>query len=788
MRAPPDLHAPPYSATHGDVTHIILVCLIVGLLSFLVIGWVVRFQFQWAVLLSRSGVILIALGALALAARGSVRWSARLLIWGLWCANLEIVGHNGGLHAPQILAFPVDVALAAWLLGRRETITMAVLTGLALLSLLGLEQSGALPPPRSNAPFVLTLLVFGNLTIATAAALLSRASYLRQCADLQRSLDTLRQQEAEQFKLLRLLDQCPMGLAITDAAHRLDYLNETLALNRGVQRAAWQGCDVAALNHRGLTLAQQTELAQAQARGQPWHGEQFLPGPQGQPRTESLDVLPLRDAQGHISHWFELSQDTSDRRWAAEQIARLAYLDPATQLPNRAALLDHLHAARQGGAGREALLLFRLCGLRARHDALGPAASEQTLREVADALRRHLPESARPYRLGGGTFAVRLQQLPQPIEAAFSAAEREIERWHPWLQRPLAEVLPPPDQAPHSLHLGATLYPWLDDASEGDRGLEQDSEHDSPSACLQRASLALSQARAKQAPRVCWGAPQQVRAEQQRQRGQAEWQGAAARGQWRLLLQGQYDTQGRRVGLAAELRWAHPLWGLLPRDGSTTPPRSPWPALSDHPSALDDWGLEQLALWWHRHPGTTAGLKLTLPWQGAWQGGHEAASSWLQRLQSHGLGPEQLRLAIPTRHLGAQQLADPALLSPLHLLRHAGFGLSLQDLGPDLLLPGGLQGWPIEGVHLSPALLQAVPGSQAHTALLAGVVSVCLSQGLRVVVQGVDTEGQRQALQAMSGDLVLQGDWLSPALLASDWPPDSPPSPRQTATTPPRPA
>lgn len=759
MRAVSDHPAPAYAPTHADVTHIILVCLVVGLLSFVVIGWVVRFQFQWSVLLSRTVVILIALSALALVGMGSVRWGARVLIWGLWGANLEIASQNGGLHAPQILAFPVELALSGWLLGRRETGLMAVLTGLGLLTLLGLEQAGQLPAPRTRHPFVLGLLILGNLTIATAAALLSRASYLRQCAHLQQTLDRVLMQDAEQLKLLRLLDQCPVGLAITDAHHRLEYLNEALALSRGVVRADWLGRDLDTLNHLGLTPSQRSELAQARLRGRPWHGEQTLDRPLGQRRSETLDVVPLHDDQGQVRHWFELSQDTTDRHWAAEQIARLAYLDPATQLPNRAALLDQLESPDEASQGGQALLLFRLCGLRTLHDALGPPACEQRLREVADALRQHLPASARAYRLGGGTFAVRLWQLPLQPDEALSEAQREIACWQAWLQGPPPGSAHAPEHGVQALHLGATLYPWRGETS------------DSAQACLQRASLALSQARSEQSPQVRWCAPQQIMAAQQRLRAETDWRVAAQHGQLRLFLQGQYNPQALRVGLCADLRWAHPVMGLLPLE--RLPAAAAARAHGPGGSPLDDWALEQVAQWLQQHPSVATDLKVTLPWQAPWLEQRDAAQHLLQGLQRHGLTPHQLRLAIPTHQLSAQQLSDPSLLSPLHTLRHAGFELYLQDLGLGMPPPWWLQGWPVQGVHLSPDLLRALPGSRPHTELLSVLLSVCQSQGLRVVAQGVDNEALHQLLQGLSPPLVLQGDRLSPARLASDWPADA---------------
>ncbi|MDD0815157.1 EAL domain-containing protein [Curvibacter sp. HBC28] len=756
MRLFPVQHSAQYEATRADVTHIILVCLIVGFLSFVVIGWVISVHFQWAVLLSRSVVILITLSALAMVSLGSVRGSARLLIWGLWCANMEIASQNGGLHAPQILAFPVQIGLAGWLLGRKETCVLASLTGVGLLGLLYLEQIGQIPPPRSPQPFMLVLLIIGNLTIATSAALLSRASYQRQMTRLHNAMNDVLTRDAELRKLLQLLDQCPVSVSITDDKHRIEYLNQAIERSRGLQRAQWIGRPSQDLNGRGLTPAQQASLAQAQAQGKRWHGEQTLPGPHGQHRIEELDVVPLRDAQGHITHWFELSQDITDRRWAAEQIERLAYFDPQTQLPNRAALLDHLHLLRNLQDGVQALVLFRLCGLRALHDAMGPEASDRLLNDMADALREILPDTAQAYRLGGGTFAVRLGRLPIMLDEALPAAQVQTEQWLHWLRRPIRPLQTPGGGGSVTLRLGASLYPMgLDD--QAGRG-------------LQRASLALSRARREQSQQVCWYTPHQVTVAEQRLRSHVEWTRAADNGQLRLFMQGQYNGQAELVGICAELRWDHPVMGLLPPERFMgLAPQESEDAGHTH---LDEWVIEHAGEWLARNPMPPKGIKLTLPLHSPWIDQGETADWLLQRLQVHGLAPQHIRLALSTRHLSASQVTDPALLPHLSALRAAGLELCLQDVGLGVPSPWQLRDWPVQGIHLAPRLVQSVPDDSHSTALLAGLLALCRSHGLRVVAEGVSTSSQQQTLHWLDAEVVLQGKLLGNPMPANEWPMD----------------
>jgi diguanylate cyclase (GGDEF)-like protein len=111
---------------------------------------------------------------------------------------------------------------------------------------------------------------------------------------------------------------------------------------------------------------------------------------------------------------------------ASAALARLAYHDVVTGLPNRARFLECLEGAlaraRAGGdEARVAVLLLDLDGFKQVNDSLGHAAGDALLAEVAARLRCATRGCDTVARLGGDEFAVLLDGARRDADAAVVA-------------------------------------------------------------------------------------------------------------------------------------------------------------------------------------------------------------------------------------------------------------------------------------------------------------------------------------------------------------------------------
>ncbi len=114
-----------------------------------------------------------------------------------------------------------------------------------------------------------------------------------------------------------------------------------------------------------------------------------------------------------------------NRERQSAELARMAWIDPLTQAPNRRgffnALAPWLALARRHG-GSTALILFDLDHLKRINDDYGHSVGDQVLKEVVDIGQKQLRDSDLIGRLGGEEFAVLLPRTD--LADAHLVAER----------------------------------------------------------------------------------------------------------------------------------------------------------------------------------------------------------------------------------------------------------------------------------------------------------------------------------------------------------------------------
>lgn len=687
---------------------------ITGLLmvsSCLAMSYVYDTRFFEEIARIRLAILLVLPSCLLLVNLGQSQAAAQVLIWGQWLISLEVVFHNGGLNGPLILTFPIQVASAAWLLGPRSALAVALLNTGYMLALPWFEARGWLPQPRFQRELAPHLVVITNMAVALTVAWLSRRSYQRQSLQAQAAHQAWQAQDEELHKLVSLIEQCPIGIVITDTQRRIEYVNPAFIGRAGLNAAAFRNLPADLLSTSGLSAQQRSSLQQAMAQGQTWRGEQSVLLPDGRRVLEDIEIGPIRRANGEISHWFELKKDITASRWAADQIERLVYVDTLTGLPNRAALQDRLLLQAAQGRGWN-LLMLKLDGLGQLNEMRGPQAGDACLKQLAQALRLHLPEAGSDvFRLGGSEFLTLLPaHLTTPeVDACAARVHQAVTGYTGHPTRPLSEV---------RLLLAATVL-------TGD-------EEDPLTQGLRRASLAVRQARHEAPGRPCWYAPGLGQQARQRLLARMDLAVTALAPMLSLDLRHRQRPDGQGCGHWAALRWA-----------SGSGPRAPLQEVArraDLSFELDEELIAQLGRWQQRQaapvrdgpgaPPLTLSLLTPLLRQ-------DNAAQWLQDgLQRHLVQRQGLGLALSTHDLGWAASDPTSALRRLHRLREAGFRLCLQDVG--LGYPGVLElpTWPVHEWLLAPSLLNPPQGDGAAQALLQAVLEAARRLAMPLVAEG----------------------------------------------------
>jgi diguanylate cyclase (GGDEF)-like protein/PAS domain S-box-containing protein len=149
----------------------------------------------------------------------------------------------------------------------------------------------------------------------------------------------------------------------------------------------------------------------------------------------NLQMAPLLVDGTHLGYVLTF-RDSAECRETEEAIGRDAMHDALTGLPNRALFFDHVKLA----ISRRARHPERTCGVlsvdmdrfREINDALGHAAGDALLAEVAERLRQALRPEDSAARLGGDEFAVLVEDIGTPADLENVAGRILLEMTRPF--------------------------------------------------------------------------------------------------------------------------------------------------------------------------------------------------------------------------------------------------------------------------------------------------------------------------------------------------------------------
>ncbi len=444
---------------------------------------------------------------------------------------------------------------------------------------------------------------------------------------------------------------------------------------------------------------------------------------------------PSRWHQRIVDACVHLGALAIERKEARAQIARLAYYDTLTGLPNRARLRDLISEAIVAcPAGQHVALAFLdVDNFKDVNDTLGHSAGDELLVEFARRLRAQIQPGDMLGRLGGDEFVV---VLPNRDAAEASTVASRITE---------ALLLPfriGTRQVSMSASMGISIYP--DNATDIDT-------------LIQQADAAMYKAKRAGRSTYRFFSADMDRLAEQRLAHSAALRGAIASDTLKLHYQPQIRTNDGAIhGVEALARWHDPVLGEV----------SPAKFI---PLAEECGLIEQIGLWAMREAcrqmaeWREAGLDIPCVSVNLSPISFEnpnLASVVAGILAEHGLPPEALVLEITeSLFLNERSVA----IETMNTLRELGVGLSLDDFGTGYSSLSRLAHLPIRELKIDRSFMQDVERDPSARAIVTAVVRVGQSLQLTVVAEGVETEGQRNWLAELGCD-VIQGFLYAPAL------------------------
>jgi diguanylate cyclase (GGDEF)-like protein/PAS domain S-box-containing protein len=165
-----------------------------------------------------------------------------------------------------------------------------------------------------------------------------------------------------------------------------------------------------------------------------WEGEIWNRRKSGEVFLDWLSITVVKDPQGVVTHYVSVHTDITMRKRTEEDIRKLAFFDPLTQLPNRRLLMDRLQqlsSALARNAQMAAVLFVDLDRFKQLNDTHGHAQGDDLLVQVAQRLQSCVREVDTVARLGGDEFVLALAQLgenaPQAQAGAVAVAQKILD-------------------------------------------------------------------------------------------------------------------------------------------------------------------------------------------------------------------------------------------------------------------------------------------------------------------------------------------------------------------------
>lgn len=439
------------------------------------------------------------------------------------------------------------------------------------------------------------------------------------------------------------------------------------------------------------------------------------------------------------------------QKHAERQIARMAYYDGLTDLPNRVLFYDRLeqavlHATRY--KRRLAVLFLDIDDFKRINDTLGHASGDELLRTVAsrletcvrrsDSVAREtaLDASATMGRLGGDEFSLLITELCDAQDGTV-LAER--------LLRVLHEPLTLDGRQIHiSASIGIATFP--------------ESGPDAAS-LLKNADTAMYAAKYAGKNTYRFHDPTMNSKASDRLALEGEMRTALEHREFLLHYQPKMDiVTGEIKGLEALVRWQQPGRGLVP-------PADFIPLAEDTGLIvpLGAWVLSEAcaqAAAWARTDGPPVTVSVNLSVRQCQPG---LLRTVTDALASSGLSPRQLELEITESFLAQDA---KALVEVLRQLRSLGVKLSIDDFGSGYFSFSSLKDLPVDVVKIDRSLIRDLETSAGDVAIVRAIIVMAHTLGLGVVGEGVETEGQLAILRDLDCDQ-MQGYLLSRPLDAA---------------------
>lgn len=523
------------------------------------------------------------------------------------------------------------------------------------------------------------------------------------------------------------LSNMPHGLCMFDSASRIVVvnrkLNELFGLPWDIELKHRSVADLLAECARMRTLSERNAQLLAQCLEERLSGrtiERFSTELRDK-RTLEFTVEPMENG-GMVM----LVEDVTERKLAEAKINQMAHFDTLTDLPNRAILQLRLEEiVSHGNRGRTCAVHFiDLDQFKQVNDTLGHSRGDLLLQAVAQRLRNAVRSTDFVARFGGDEFIV----LQSPV-----ASEKEVASLAERILRSIGTIYDiDENEVAISASIGVALAP-----------------HDGTTAdeILRNADMALYRAKAESRDTWRYFKPEMEAAAQARRSLELDLRNTMENEGFEIYYQPLVDLKTGRISTCeALLRWPH-------RDRGLVSPAEFIPVAEEMGiiTEIDQWVLRKACIECRRWPGNVS-VAVNLS---SIQFTRSNVPQLVRKaLAESGLAANRLQIEITETTLMQDMAKSRAALRELERL---GVQVSLDDFGTKYSSLSYLHSFPLHKIKIDQSFVRNLTSNTRMVTLLRGIVRLSAELGLRVAIEGIETEEQLALVAGEAGVDEVQG-------------------------------